>query len=71
MEWDGNYSRPTYTYMLPLTKGFYPFKIEYLHKKEDFKLSFAYLTPGIMNTKNPIPIPLEMQYNKYINNESL
>lgn len=64
MEWDGNYSRPTYTYMLPLTKGFYPFKIEYLHKKEDFKLSFAYLTPGIMNTKNPIPIPLEVQYNK-------
>ena len=38
MEWDGNYSRPTYTYILPLSKGFYPFRIEYLHKKEDFKL---------------------------------
>jgi len=63
MQWDGNYSRPTYTYILPLSKGLYPFRIEYLHKKEDFKLAFSYLTPGIMDTKNPIPIPLEAQYS--------
>lgn len=63
MQWDGNYNRLAYTYILPLSKGFYPFRLEYLHKKEDFKLRLQYLTPGIMNTKNPIPIPFEAQYN--------
>jgi predicted alpha/beta superfamily hydrolase len=63
MQWDGNYNRRTYTYILPLAKGFYPFKIEYLHKKEDFGLRYTYLTPRIMNTKNPIPIPLDAQYS--------
>lgn len=63
MEWDGNYSLRTYTYILPLSKGFYPFRVEYFHKKEDFKLQLSYLTPGTMNTKNPISIPLEVQYS--------
>ena len=64
IQWDGNYKRRTYSYILPLKKGFYPYRIEYLHKNEDFKLKFTYLTPGIMNTKDPIPIPLEVQYSK-------
>jgi hypothetical protein len=63
MQWDGNYNRLTYTYMLPLAKGFYPFRIEYLHKKEDFKLAVTYLTPGSMDARKPIPIPFEMQYS--------
>lgn len=63
IQWDGNYSRPTYTYLIPLLKGFYPFRIEYLHKKEDFKLRLTYLTPGIMKTKRPIEIPLDAQYS--------
>jgi predicted alpha/beta superfamily hydrolase len=63
MEWDGNYNRRAYTYLLPLSKGFYPLRIEYLHNKEDFKLALSYLTPGIMNTKKPIAIPLDAQYN--------
>ena len=63
MQWDGNYTRRTYTYLLPLSKGFYPLRIEYLHNKEDFKLSLRYLTPGTMNTKRPIAIPLDAQYN--------
>jgi len=63
MEWDGNYNRRTYTYILPLTKGFYPFKIEYLHTKEDFKLAYPYLTPATMESKNPVPFPVDLQYS--------
>ena len=63
MQWEGGYSRSTCTYMLPLVKGFYPFKVEYLHKKEDFRLRYSWLTPSIMNTKDPRPIPLDAQYN--------
>ena len=64
IQWNGNYKRRTNSYILPLKKGFYPFRIEYLNKNEDFKLKFTYLTPGIMNTKDPIPIPVEVQYSK-------
>lgn len=64
IQWDGNYNRRTYTYIIPLTKGFYPFRLEYLHKNEDFKLKLSYLTPGTMNTKEPIPIPLAAQYSR-------
>ena len=63
MEWDGNYSRRIYTYLLPLSKGYYPIRVEYLHNKEDFKLKLTYLTPEIMNKKRPIPIPLDMQFS--------
>lgn len=63
MQWEGGYSHPTDTYMLPLAKGFYPFKIEYLHKKEDFRLRCSWLTPSIMNTKDPKSIPLDAQYS--------
>lgn len=63
IKWEGSYSNRTYSYILPLKKGFYPLRLEYLHKNEDFKLRLSYLTPGIMNTKNPIPIPLDLQYS--------
>ncbi len=38
IEWGGDYTKPTYSYILPLKKGFYPFRIEYLHQQQDFKL---------------------------------
>lgn len=63
IEWNGSYTRQNETYMLPLQKGFYPFKIEYLHNNKDFKLALLYLTPSTMNSKNPTPIPVEMQYS--------
>jgi len=63
IRWKGSYSNRTDSYILPLQKGFYPFRLEYLHKIEDFKLKLSYLTPGIMDTKNPIPIPLDLQYS--------
>jgi predicted alpha/beta superfamily hydrolase len=52
------------SYILPLTKGFYPFRLEYLHKTGDRKLKLIYLTPAIMAAKNPITIPLDLQYNR-------
>jgi len=62
IEWDGWYTHNTYTYILPLTKGFYTFKLQYLHNNKDFKLALSYLTPGIMDSKNPISIPVELEY---------
>jgi hypothetical protein len=64
IQWDGNYTRTTYSYILPLSKGFYPLRLEYLHKNEDFKLKMSYLTPSAIDSKNLIPIPLEVQYNQ-------
>lgn len=65
IRWEGSYTNPTYSYILPLKKGFYPFRLEYLHKNEDFKLRLSYLTPGNLETKRPIPIPLELQYSQH------
>jgi len=64
IQWDGNYTRRVYTYILPLSKGFYPLRIEYLHKNEDFKLRTGYLTPSTMDPKNIGSIPSEMQYSQ-------
>jgi predicted alpha/beta superfamily hydrolase len=53
---------PAYSFIVPLSKGFYPFRIEYFDKKETFKLLLHYLTPGTMASKNTAPIPLDAQY---------
>lgn len=63
IRWNGSYNSRTYSYILPLEKGFYSLRLEYLHKNEDFKLKLSYVTPGIMNNKNPIPIPVNLQYS--------
>jgi predicted alpha/beta superfamily hydrolase len=64
MQWDGGYTRQSDSYLLPLQKGLYPIRIEYLHKNEDFKLRVSYLTPSRIETKDPKPIPAAMQYRK-------
>lgn len=64
MEWDGGYRKLNFTYMVPLKKGFYPLRLEYLHQKEDFKLALVYLTPGSMDSKQPVPIPVDLQYSR-------
>ena len=63
VRWEGSYKRRTFSYILYLKKGFYPLRLEYLHRKEDFGLKLTYLTPGIMDTKKPIPIPASLQYS--------
>jgi len=62
IQWEGSYSSRTCSYILPLQKGFYPFRLEYLHRNEDFKLRLSYLTPGTLESKNPVPIPNDLQY---------
>ena len=62
MEWNGNYNHMNDSYIVPLKKGFYPFRLEYLHNKEDFKLRYSWLTPATMESKDPAPIPLELQF---------
>ena len=66
MQWDGGYTRMNDSYVVPLQKGLYPIRIEYLHKKEDFKLRLSYLTPSRISTKDPqpMPIPASAQYRQ-------
>jgi hypothetical protein len=53
------------TCIVPLSKGFYPFRVEYFHQNEGNGLDWQqYLTPGIMESQNTILIPVNMQYNK-------
>ena len=48
-------------YMLPLEKGFYPLRIEYLHKKDTDNLEPLYIKPdGI----DDYPVPVEVLYGK-------
>ncbi len=63
VEWADNFSLPYYSYLLPLSKGFYPVRIEYFSKKENFNLLLGYLTPGRMTSKDPVRIPFDVQYN--------
>jgi predicted alpha/beta superfamily hydrolase len=62
--WAGNYDKRDYSCIVPLSKGFYPFRIEYLHKNPDFKLNWVYVTPSRIAAKSPIPIPVELQYGR-------
>lgn len=64
IEWNGDSNRRTYSCLVPLSKGFYPLRIEYLHQHEDFKLKWSYLTPGTMETKKPAPVPVDLQYSQ-------
>ena len=54
------------SYILPLKKGFYPFRLEYLHKTGNRKLELVYLTPTLINTtKEPVTIPVDLQYSNH------
>jgi hypothetical protein len=52
------------SYILPLQTGFYPFRLEYFQKDGGRDLKLVYLTPSIVNTKKPVPIPFELQYSR-------
>ena len=47
-------------YLIPLEKGFYPFHIEYFHKKGDTNLQPIYLKP---ESVEDFPIPAKMLYS--------
>ena len=52
------------SYILPLQKGFYPIKVEYFQKDGGSDLKLLYLTPGMSDVKQFIPVPFELQYHK-------
>jgi predicted alpha/beta superfamily hydrolase len=62
MQWDDNDKHEFFAYLLPLSKGFYPIKIESYDKKEDYSLLLYYLTPGMPASGDPIPLPFEREY---------
>lgn len=64
IRWQGSYSNRTFSYIVPLKKGFYQFRLEYLHKKEDFALELGYITPSGINAKKVGPVPPTLQYSR-------
>jgi predicted alpha/beta superfamily hydrolase len=60
--WNGSYGGQNYSCIIPLSKGFYPIRLEYYHRNQDFKLDWGYLPPANLATKQAISIPLELQY---------
>ncbi len=63
MHWDDNDNHEYFIYLMPLSKGFYPVRIESFDKKEDFKFMFYYITPGMSVSGDPVPVPFELQYS--------
>lgn len=64
IRWNGSSADRTSSYILPLTKGFYRFRLEYLHKNEDFGLRMSYVLPSAIQAKNPQPVPVDLQYSR-------
>lgn len=56
------------SFVLPLAKGFYPIRMEYLHKSGDRDFSLTYIPPPAPGSERlahvPINIPLRVQYAK-------
>jgi hypothetical protein len=61
VQWDDN--RTVRSFLVQLSKGFYPLRMEYFGKTQDFNLLLYYLTPGKPNTNDPVAIPLDVQYH--------
>ena len=62
MHWDDNDKHEFFTYLLPLSKGFYPVRIESFDKKEDFNLVLYYLTPSMPPAGDPMLMPFDLEY---------
>jgi predicted alpha/beta superfamily hydrolase len=64
LQWKEFEHREVLTYIVPLTKGFYPVRLEYFNKKEEAVLPLYYITPSIMAGMDPVPVPAELEYSK-------
>ena len=64
IDWDENFKGDSYSFKVPLAKGFYPIRIEYFDQKEQFKFALRYLVPANMASGDTTPIPFELQYGK-------
>jgi predicted alpha/beta superfamily hydrolase len=48
------------SYVVPLEKGFYPIRLEYFQRGQDYGLDFIYLPPGRTEI---MPVPTELRYS--------
>ena len=54
-----------YDCIVPLSKGFYPFRVEYLHQHEGDQLEWQrYYPPGNIDSQNSALIPVNLQYSR-------
>ncbi|HDQ45672.1 MAG TPA: hypothetical protein ENN17_09295 [bacterium] len=51
------------SYIVPLRKGFYPIRLEYFQRGQDYGLDLLYVTPA-MTEPQTIPIPVEVRYGR-------
>jgi len=63
MHWDDNDKHEFFTYLIPLSKGFYPVRIESFDQKEHFNLLLYYNTPGMPVSGDPVPVPFDLEYS--------
>ncbi len=63
MHWDDNDKHEFFTYLIPLSKGFYPVRIESFDKKEDFNLLLYYITPSMSPSGDPMLLPFDLEYS--------
>lgn len=60
---DGSYeSGLVQSYIVPLKKGFYPFRMEYIKKDVEGSFQLFYVTPNDPE-QVPVPVPAERQYS--------
>jgi len=64
IDWDENFNGDSYSFKVPLAKGFYPIRIEYFDQKEQFRFMLRYLMPSTMASGDSTPVPFELQYGK-------
>jgi predicted alpha/beta superfamily hydrolase len=67
VQYDETNPSPVLTYIVPLAKGFYPFREEYVNKwtfRIEQPYTAYYITPGSARPNNPSPIPVAVEYHR-------
>jgi len=60
--WHGSVLNFTSSCTVYLRKGYYPYKLNYLHNDPNFTLELQYLTPGKTKPQESMPIPVDHQF---------
>jgi hypothetical protein len=67
MQYDETTPTPVVSYIVPLAKGFYPFRVEYPNKKDQqIQMPYIpyYIPPGSATPNDPNPIPVTVEYHR-------
>jgi len=66
VQYDETTPTPVVSYIVPLAKGFYPFRVEYVNKmKDQVEPPYLpyYIPPGSASPNDPNPIPVDVEYH--------